>query len=122
MNDELQTLSDSSFIVHHSSFRRPLPAPARRRRRPVMAEAKSRREPIAAIKPRPRGKGDLPPDAADGTPEADGTPREESVAPEAPAAPPRREPERPYTPTPSAEDYAGFDEEINNRYEETKRG
>src|SRR5690349_7647130 len=86
-----------------------------------MAEAKSRREQPTAIKPRPRGKGDLPPGAADDLPESDGAPREETVATEAPAEP-RREPERPYTPTPTAADYAGFDEEINNRYEEIKRG
>ncbi len=77
-----------------------------------MAEAKSRREPTA-IKPRPRPKGDLPPESADDLPEADGAPRDEAVA-DAPAPPPRREAER--------DDYAGFDEEINNRYEEIKRG
>ncbi len=89
-----------------------------------MAEAKSRREPTT-MKPRPRPKDDLPATNADGLPEADGAPREEAVATEPPAAPPsppRREPERPYAPPSSAEDYAGFDEEINNRYEEIKRG
>src|SRR5262245_32349276 len=86
-----------------------------------MAEAKSRREPTA-VKPRPRAKGDLPP-GADDLPEADGAPREEAVATEAPAPPPppRREPERVYSQS-TADDYAGFDEEINNRYEEIKRG
>jgi transcription termination factor Rho len=84
-----------------------------------MAEAKSRREP-PAIKPRPRGKGDLPPEA-DGLPEGDGAPHDEAVATEAPAEP-RREPERTFAPPSSADDYAGFDEEINNRYEEIKRG
>ena len=87
-----------------------------------MAEAKSRREPTAT-RPRPRTKGDLPPDAADADdlPESDGAPRDEAVATEAPAEP-RREPERTFAPPSSADDYAGFDEEINNRYEEIKRG
>jgi transcription termination factor Rho len=84
-----------------------------------MAEAKSRREPTV-IKPRPRTKADLPPEAGDELPETDGAPRDEAVATEVPPAP-RREPERPYVQS-SAEDYAGFDEEINNRYEEIKRG
>src|SRR5262249_53942573 len=96
-----------------------IPAPARRRRRPVMAEAKSRREPTAA-RPRPRAKGDLPPDTADDLPESDGAPGDEAVATEAPAEP-RGEPERSFAPS-TADDYAGFDEEINNRYEEIKRG
>src|SRR6516162_2845599 len=81
-----------------------------------MAEAKSRREP-PAMKPRSRGRGDLP-HGADDLPEEDGTPRDEAVATE---APPAREPERPLAP-PTADDYAGFDAEINNRYEEIKRG
>jgi transcription termination factor Rho len=78
-----------------------------------MAEAKSRREPTIT-RPRPRPKDDLPPDAADtdGLGETDGMPREEGVATEAPAEPRRSAPD----------DYAGFDEEINNRYEEIKRG
>jgi len=84
-----------------------------------MAEAKSRREPTAT-KPRPRAKGDLPPGAVDEAPEADGAARDEVVATEAPA-PPRREPERTFVQS-TPEDYAGFDEEINNRYEEIKRG
>src|SRR4051812_43354395 len=83
-----------------------------------MAEAKSRREPTAA-RPRPRTKDD-PPTEANGMPEADGVARDEAVATEAPAPSPR-EPERAFPP-PTAEDYAGFDEEINNRYEEIKRG
>jgi len=82
-----------------------------------MAEAKSRREPTA-IKPRPRTKGDLPPDTDD-LPESDGLPREETVATESPAPPP--EVERPRAPV-DADGYAEFDEELNNRYEEIKRG
>jgi transcription termination factor Rho len=85
-----------------------------------MAEAKSRREPIA-MKQRPRAKEDLPPGAPDDQPDTDARPRDEAVATEAPA-PPRREPERAFAAPSSAEDYAGFDEEINNRYEEIKRG
>jgi transcription termination factor Rho len=86
-----------------------------------MAEAKSRREPTAT-RPRPRTKGDLPPDAtdADDLPERDGAPHDEAVATEAPAEP-RADPETSFAP-PTADDYAGFDEEINNRYEEIKRG
>jgi transcription termination factor Rho len=78
-----------------------------------MAEAKSRREPTIT-RPRPRPKDDLRPDAADtdDVRETDGTPREEAIATE-PAAEPRR---------PAPDDYAGFDEEINSRYEEIKRG
>jgi transcription termination factor Rho len=73
-----------------------------------MAEAKPR---PASIRPRPR-------------PKTDGTPGDErdQDTPEAAAEPvatmPAEEPARPrYN-----EDYGGFDEEVNNRYEEIKRG
>src|SRR5262245_36340354 len=85
-----------------------------------MAEAKSSRREPPVMKPRPRGKGDLPP-GADDVAGTDGPPPEEAVATTEPPAPPRREPERTFSPPP-ADDYAGFDEEINNRYEEIKRG
>src|SRR5581483_2066426 len=84
-----------------------------------MAEAKSRREPTAT-RARPRTKDELPPDAADDLPERDGAPNDEAVATEAPSGP-RADPETSFAPS-TAEDYAGFDEEINNRYEEIKRG
>ena len=85
-----------------------------------MAEAKSRREPTA-IKPRPRGQGR--PAAGRGRRAARGRRRAARRGRRhrgAGAAAPRagahlRRPS-------SADDYAGFDEEINNRYEEIKRG
>src|SRR5438132_998710 len=71
-----------------------------------MAEAKSRRD---ATPPKPRTR-----------PKSDDLPAEEVTengvqvaAPPAPAEP---------APVPRPEDYAGFDEEINNRYEEIKQG
>jgi transcription termination factor Rho len=87
----------------------------------TMAEAKSKREP--APRARPRMKSELPAedDAAVLTePEQDEAESAVTFEPAASAG----EPER--TPPPaaaSAEDgYAVFDEEINNRYEEIKRG
>jgi transcription termination factor Rho len=95
-----------------------------------MAEAKSRRETIT--RPRARTKADEP--LANGelepTEEPTATLTEPEVQarqdlpaePHEPAAPPvqpRVEPPRPRVPE---DDYAGFDEEINNRYEEIKRG
>ncbi len=77
-----------------------------------MAEAKSRREPTA-MRPRPH------PDGSDGAPDGLDTPRDQVLATETP--PPGRPLERTMV-TSTAEDYAGFDEEINNRYEEIKRG
>src|SRR5213078_3960594 len=77
-----------------------------------MAEAKSRRE-TTTPRPRPRTKSDLPNDG-DGDLLRDGEPVQEATATAAPDM--RRR-----------EDYAadeafGFDEEVNNRYEEIKRG
>jgi transcription termination factor Rho len=83
-----------------------------------MAEAKSRREPTAA-RPRPRPKPDLPPDVEDFESRAAEEPDRSEPA-DSPG-PPRREVERPYAP-PTGDDYAVFDEEINSRYEEIKRG
>src|SRR5947209_4775937 len=70
-----------------------------------MAEIRSRREPIPA-KPRPRPKGDLPPDMLE-----EGVVAAEPV-PAAAEAPPSN----------GNGEFGGFDEEINNRYEEIKRG
>src|SRR6516162_8311068 len=70
-----------------------------------MAEAKSRRD-TPPPKPRPRPKSDLPAD------EANENGVQLAAPPEAPAPAPEAR----------ADDYAGFDEEINNRYEEIKRG
>ncbi len=99
-----------------------------------MAEAKSRRE--LTPRPRTRSKTDLPADGDDRLPEehtsllTESTPLE-SDAPEAGGengSPPVDAPrvaspvlERPARP-PRDDDYPGFDEEINNRYEEIKRG
>ncbi len=99
-----------------------------------MAEAKSRRE--MTPRPRPRGKTDLPGDGDERTPDEgtslltesaplDGDTLEPRDEPETPAAeearptpPPAPQPAR----APREDDYPGFDEEINNRYEEIKRG
>jgi transcription termination factor Rho len=89
-----------------------------------MAEAKSRRD--TAPRARTRPKTDAP--LAEGDDRLDDEDREEETstlteagpAPEAePTAAPAREPA---PPRPTEEDYRGFDEEINNRYEEIKRG
>src|SRR5438309_1995720 len=89
-----------------------------------MAEARSQQKPTARQRPR---KTDS---AANGTDEPSSGPPEPingRGASEAPAEPaagpapaPRRAAEAPVRST--EEDYAGFDEEINNRYEEIKRG
>src|SRR4051794_20273386 len=83
-----------------------------------MAEPKTRRDSTTRA-PRARPKTDQP-----GAPQADAGPEDdrdqEPVAerPEAVAtAPPERRPA-----PPTEEDYIGFDEEINSRYEEIKRG
>ena len=94
-----------------------------------MAEAKSRRD--AAPRARTRAKTDAPPgddddrldeedreDGATTLTDTEPAAEPEPVAEEAPAA---REP-APLPPRPTEEDYRGFDEEINNRYEEIKRG
>src|SRR5262245_17855006 len=81
-----------------------------------MAEAKSRREMTTPPRPRPRPKSDV----AFGNGEEHG--------PSAAALPPRTEPPAPVPPEAGSrdgfaeDDYAGFDEEINSRYEEIKRG
>jgi transcription termination factor Rho len=91
-----------------------------------MAEAKSRRE--LPPRPRPR-KPDLPGDSDERTPEERGALLTESALPESDALEPRDEAEVPVVEEPRPmparrreEDYPGFDEEINNRYEEIKRG
>jgi transcription termination factor Rho len=85
-----------------------------------MAEAKSRRDSTTRA-PRVRPKTDLPPGAppADPTPEDErdvepAAERDEAVAT---AAPPERRPA-----PPTEEEYIGFDDEVNSRYEEIKRG
>src|SRR5262245_22224868 len=90
-----------------------------------MAKAESRTRdmnPTAKPRPRPRpdmggpSNGDEPVRAATVAPPAD------TFEPE-PAEPPRREPaEAPRREPGPEDDYAGFDEEINSRYEEIKRG
>src|SRR5580704_7342611 len=76
-----------------------------------MAEAKPR---PASIRPRLRPKTDGTPDADDRDLDPPETPAEPvaTMPEEAPTRPPRYNPE----------EYGGFDEEVNNRYEEIKRG
>jgi transcription termination factor Rho len=82
----------------------------------IMAEAKSRREPT--FRPRARGKPDSSPEIN----ENDARPRSPNgPAPQGALVAPEDHPK----PTPRDADeagYAGFDAEINNRYEEIKRG
>jgi transcription termination factor Rho len=98
-----------------------------------MAEAKSRRE--FNPRPRPRSRTELPPEGEDRTPEERTSLLTESTSLDADTLEPPGEVEAPAAekprPAPSApapargsrdEDYPGFDEEINNRYEEIKRG
>ncbi len=90
-----------------------------------MPEPKSRREPTA-VRPRPRPKTDTPPvngngDAHDDRPAEPVAVQEPTVAVQAVAAPAVEAPPRP-SPISTEEDYIGFDREINNRYEEIKRG
>jgi transcription termination factor Rho len=98
-----------------------------------MAEAKSRRE--LTPRPRVRAKTDLPEDADAQTPDEDTSLLTESAALEPDALGPRGDHEAlpadgarpaPAAPLPNRgrreDDYPGFDEEINNRYEEIKRG
>src|SRR5262245_1770852 len=78
-----------------------------------MTEARSRRDLPPRPRPRPRAEGaDRPDDQA--TSLADDAPEAPRPAP-APESPPRRA-------TSDEEDFQGFDAEINNRYEEIKRG
>ena len=89
-----------------------------------MAEARSRREPSTA-RPRVRGKNDLPPDELDETAVTLTEPEPAPAAEGAPAEAPR--PERADRPEPprrnfNEEEYPGFDDEVNSRYEEIKRG
>jgi transcription termination factor Rho len=87
-----------------------------------MAEAKSRRE--FTPRPRPRGKSELSVGGDDRTslltdaPPLDADAMAARDEAETPASPERPNPARP----PRDDDYLGFDEEINNRYEEIKRG
>ncbi len=89
-----------------------------------MAEAKSRRDAAPRARTRPKTEGPL----ADGDGRLDEEDRDDAAtltdteaAPEAEA--PAEAPRAPApVPRPTEEDYRGFDEEINNRYEEIKRG
>src|SRR5688500_8316730 len=87
-----------------------IPKPAERRRRPTMAEAKPR---PAGLRPRLR-----PPSNVTGQGAEEREP-ERAAAPADSAGPPAEDdaPSR-Y----AEEEYAGFDEEVNSRYEEIKRG
>ncbi len=98
-----------------------------------MAEAKSRRE--LPPRPRVRGKTDLPGDGDEPLPDEGTSLLTESDAAEPDTleprgdrdAPPAEEPRpAPAAPQPNRgrrdDDFPGFDEEINNRYEEIKRG
>jgi transcription termination factor Rho len=91
-----------------------------------MTEAKSRRDP-PVTRPRPRVKSDLPEDVVVEEPHtaaavAEGAPVPENGA-EAPVHPePAAAPRAPAPPLSDDDGYRGFDEEINNRYEEIKRG
>src|SRR5579864_7283369 len=84
----------------------------------VMAEAKSRREPNGA-RLRSRPQPDLPSaDGEDGLADLDpASSAPEALALEAPEAPGAPRPERR-----GDSEFVGYDEEINNRYEEIKRG
>src|SRR5438046_2958084 len=85
-----------------------------RRREPIMAEAKSRRDTSA---PRPRTRPTKPDLPGNG----DGDDHRDSGAapdrPEATATAPPPEQRRDFN-----DDEFGFDDEVNNRYEEIKRG
>jgi transcription termination factor Rho len=84
-----------------------------------MAEAKSRKEPTTA-RPRTRVKPELPPED-DLYARGDRVPAPRSETSASVASEPRPDSERDYR-APAEDDYVGFDEEINNRYEEIKRG
>src|SRR5579862_2839028 len=100
----------------------------------IMAEAKSRREPV--VRTRTRMKSDMPLNGAEDSavltepPPTDHlvTNGDVTFAPVAPSRVPESRPAPPppppvVTPPMSTEDgYAVFDEEINSRYEEIKRG
>src|SRR5262245_994347 len=82
-----------------------------------MPESKSRRDPTSRP-PRPRHRPEAMPGA--GPPDGEGDPREHPAS----AAAPRPEgvATEPARGDYAEDDYAGFDEEINSRYEEIKRG
>jgi transcription termination factor Rho len=88
-----------------------------------MAEMKSRRE-STVTRTRVRSQDEMEPEAAadENRPEAETVSAAEPT-PE-PVSEPRRQPPPPreFAPPPPDDGYAGFDAEINNRYEEIKRG
>jgi transcription termination factor Rho len=92
-----------------------------------MSETKSRREPVARVRPRTRAAEVEPGDTPEDTPRQgttlvsdDITPATREPAEQAESRAPA--PPRDRRPASSEEDYQVFDEEINNRYEEIKRG
>jgi transcription termination factor Rho len=91
-----------------------------------MAEAKSRRE--MPPRPRTRSKSDAPLDSEERMPEERSSLLTDATAPDGAAAEPREQADNrdgtAAAPARAArqEDFPGFDEEINNRYEEIKRG
>jgi transcription termination factor Rho len=98
-----------------------------------MAEAKSRREAATPARPRPRTKSDLPADEPDADDRATTLTEPEPVERDglaAPAEAPREAPREtavaapppPPPVRPRDEEPRGFDEEVNSRYEEIKRG
>ena len=100
-----------------------------------MAEARSRREPATRIRTRtksdPAANGEEPNEEdraavmTEAEPESEATPVSAPRPRPTASRPPRRRPSRPRRPprprNPGDDGY-GFDEEINNRYEEIKRG
>src|SRR4051794_39439946 len=108
-----------------------------------MAEAKSRRElsprPRTRVKADPAANGEvsgeeesagraprlLPPEPTPPAPVIEEANRPEPPRPETPRQEAPRQDPRPEAPRPRSreeDDYSSFDEEINNRYEEIKRG
>src|SRR4051794_6135579 len=116
MRDEQRLFSYSSLIPHPSSLTSCLLTPAtnERRRRPTMAEAKSRSTSIRSRVRKPDGPS-ADGEAVEQEPERPRSPAELPAVPGEESVP---RPQRAY----DEDDYAGFDEEINSRYEEIKRG
>jgi transcription termination factor Rho len=87
-----------------------------------MAEAKSRREPSLAPRPRVRGKSDLAPGEIDDAVTLTDTDSAVPATPPAETTAPRVERPEPPRREYNQEEFPGFDDEVNNRYEEIKRG
>src|SRR5947199_10549338 len=82
-----------------------------------MAEAKSRKEPLTT-RPRMRPKSDLP-DGEEDLRDGELEPRESETAVAEATPPPESAPRRAEV---ESDERFGFDAEVNNRYEEIKRG